>query len=65
MKVVYTGPDRKNLAAVTHRIAPVPATHMTHRVASDVRDASRSELASELVTVVELRALHVLSALDL
>ena len=41
VKVVYSEPGQRNLAAVTHRIAPVPATHMTHRVASDVRDASR------------------------
>ena len=41
VKVVYTGPGRRNLAAVAHGIAPVTATHMTHRAASDVRDASR------------------------
>ena len=41
VKVVYTEPGRRNLAAVSHGIAPVPATYMTHRVVSDVRDASR------------------------
>ena len=41
VKVVYAGSGRRNLAAITHRIAPVPATHMTHRAANDVRDTSR------------------------
>ena len=41
VKVVHAGSGRRNLAAVTHRIAPVTTTHMTHRAANDVRDTSR------------------------